>query len=289
MENLINLEILETNKELFKSRIFTDIQFNVLKKKLQNKNLNNNEKTYYYKFIKPKIKAMMILFDVKNTLINGKEHMLEERINSALNIIKKLEKKHKNQKIMLSGSFLFNKKYNDIDAFIFTKYNKEDYRKGKIHVNFLPESSLNSLFFCSLSQISISNFTYNINTNFNIEINEIIQKYELLINSSLNKEIDNKLLRDFILETEYLSKNIILNPQQLFSLNNRISRKNFGILSEILINALVLSQDKKNLTAKLTGQIKEYKKLLLEYKNAENLPIYINTYTKAIELAEQTG
>src|SRR3989338_4681496 len=93
-------------------------------------------------------------------MVEESENQLRRRIftDIQLNTLKKKFKKiHKNKKIMISGSFLFSKKYNDIDLFIFTVYGKKDYIRGNVHVNFLPETALESLFFSSISQISVSN------------------------------------------------------------------------------------------------------------------------------------
>jgi len=256
----------------------------ILKKKLKKQSLNSNEKTYYYKYIKPKVRAMMSFFNINEINIIGKEYMINDRLKEATEILHKLEKKHKGKKIILSGSFLFNQKYNDIDAFVFSKYINEDYKKGKLHVSFLKESAIESLFFSSLSQISISNFVFSRKQDFNIELNRILHAYEMLINSILNKENCGKNLRDFILETEYVSKNVILNSKQLFHIKEKLLRKDPGFLSDIFINTLVLGFGKSMLSEKLQVLICDYKKLLKEYKSAKNLPIYIETYSKVISL-----
>ncbi|PIN72492.1 hypothetical protein COV21_02005 [Candidatus Woesearchaeota archaeon CG10_big_fil_rev_8_21_14_0_10_45_5] len=285
MENYLNLELIEKNESLLEGRIFTAIQLNTLKKKLQKKHLNSNEKTYYYKFIKPKIRAMMAFFNINEINVNGKEFIKENKLEEAIKIIHKLEQKHKGKKIILSGSFLFNKEYNDIDVFVFSKYDKEDYQKGKVHVTFLPESALQSLFFSSLCKISISNFNYTPKSEFDIELPSVLQTYELLVNAILNNEDYEKNLRDFILQTEYVSKSVILNPKQLYDIKEKLSRKNLGILSNTFINSLALSYTAKILKSKLKAQVNDYKKLLTKYKTAKNLPIYIDTYSKVISLA----
>ncbi|MFH1210136.1 MAG: hypothetical protein V1663_05095 [archaeon] len=285
MENYLNLELIEQNESLLVGRIFTEMQLNILKKRLQNKSLDSNEKTYYYKFIKPKIRAMMAFFNISEININGKELIKENRLEEAIKIIHKLEQKHKGKKIILSGSFLFNKKYNDIDIFVFSKYDKEDYQKGKIHVTFLHESAIESLFFSSLCKISVSNFNYTIKNNFDIELSNVLQTYELLINTILNKEDYEKNLRDFILQTEYISKGVVLNPKQLYDLQEKLSQKKIDILSNTFINSLILSYTTKQLNTKLKAQVKDYKKLLTEYTTAKNLPVYIDTYSRVISLA----
>lgn len=285
MEDLIDLSVLEKSDGLLTGRIFTRLQLDILKKKLRKESLNNNEKTYYYKFIKPKIRAMMAFFEINELNIKGKEHIIESRILRATELLSKMKKKHKNKKIMISGSFLFNKNYNDIDVFVFTKYRKEDYIKGKIHVVFLPESSLDSMFFASISQISISNFSYTPNNDFRIDLKEMLQEYEILINHILNKEEYAKELRTFLLKTEYVSKSIILNPKQLYKLKNRLkNQKSSEILSNMFINTLLFGYKKRMLMDKLRQHIKGYAKLIKEYNSPKNLKVYTQTYRKVIEL-----
>ena len=285
MENLITAEIVEKNESLLEKRIFTKLQLNILKKKLRKKDLNINEKTYYYKYIKPKIRVMMSFFNIDEIRINGKEQIIEDRIPRAIEILNRMNKKHKNKKIMISGSFLFSKKYNDIDVFIFTKYNKEDYYKGKLHVNFLPESALNSLFYSSLSKICISNFRDESKLEFDIKLVDILQSYEILVNLIINKEDYKKELRDFLIIAEYISKEVILSSKQLYYIIKKIEQNNIiKIISKILIETIALGYRKKTLKDNLKKHLEDYNKLLEEYKQAKNIPIYIQTYKEAIEL-----
>ena len=281
MENLITLDMLNKARNELEGRIFTRLQLNILKKRLQKKELNTNEKTYYYKYIKPKLKAMLSFLNIDEINIKGKEYMIEDRITKAVNILNKIKKKHKNKRIMISGSFLFNKNYNDIDIFIFTKYDKEDYTKGKIHVNFLLENAIDSIFFSSLSEVSISNFYYTNKNEFDIGLSNVLQNYELLINSILNRENYQKELRDFLLNTEYISTGVILNTKQLYALRKKINR--IKMISNTLINALILGYNKNRLN-NLKRYIADYRKLLKQYKSS-NLNEYIQTYEKVIKLA----
>ena len=282
MENFITLDMVNKNEDNLDGKIFTSLQLNILKKRLQKKELNVNERTYYYKYIKPKLEAMFSFFNISEININGREYMADNRITKSVKILNQIRKKHKNKKIMISGSFLFNKDYNDIDVFIFTKYDKEDYKKGKIHVNFLPENAFDSLFFSSLSKISISNFSYTKKNEFNMGLNNILQSYEFLINSILNKENYQKELRDFLLNIEYISKGIILNTRQLYNLRKKV--KSTKIVSNIFINAVILGYKKSILGNNLKKYIIDYKRLLKQYKS-KNLDEYIQTYEKVMELA----
>jgi hypothetical protein len=226
----------------------------------------------------------MSLFDITKINVCGKEYFEHGRLEKATAIIHKLEYKHKKMKMLISGSFLFNKTYNDIDVFIFTKYSKKDYINGKIHVSFIPESALDSIFFNSISRISVSNFIYTQKTDMPLGISELLQTYELLINALLNNEECKNCLRDFVLQSEYFSKGVILDPKQLYYLTNVFSRKNIAFLSYTFINNLTLCYDSA-VNAALKMQIDNYKELLKDYANSKNISIYIDTYTKVIELA----
>jgi hypothetical protein len=284
MENLITLEMIEQNEDAIKGRLFTGIQLAIIKKRLKNQKLDSNERTYYYKFIKPKLRAILSFANVSELNIQGRDYIITNRITAAVNIIKRLMKKHKNQRIIISGSFLFNKDYNDIDVFVFSKYNKDDYRAGKIHVNFLKPDCLDSLFFSSLCQISICNFRHSAKKEFDIELDTFLHDYELLVNSILNKDEFNKELRNFLLKAECLAHGVILNPKQLYELRQKVSRKIIEKISNIFINALILSP-KRKMMQKLKQNIRDYQNLLKRYKTAKNLKIYIETYKGATEFA----
>lgn len=285
MENLINLKQLHAAEPLLEKRIFTSLQLDILKKKLRYQPLSRNEKTYYYKFIRPKVRAMFAFSGMEETIAQGKEWMIPERIAKSKQILQQIKKKHKNAKILISGSFLFNQRYKDIDVFIFTKYQKEDYFWKELHVNFLPESALYSLFFSSLCQISLSNFNSEGQKYFSFSLKEILQRYELLINEILNKEDYQKGLRDFLLQIEYLSKKIILNPLQLYTLRKKFShRQILSFLQRYLIENLSLNYSKKRL-ALLRIYLKDYKKLSREYNQSINLQNYIKTYKEVLKLA----
>src|SRR3989338_4798990 len=279
MENLITIEMIEKNQDILLGRIFTKLQLNILKKKLNNKSLDTNEKTYYYKYIKPKVAAMLSFSGISEINIHGREYILEERLPKAVKLLQQLSKKHKNKKIMASGSFLFSKEYHDIDFFVFTRYSKEDYRKGSLHVNFLPKSALDSIFFSSISQISISNFRYEAKTSFALTMQDVLQSYELLIDAVLRKQEFSKELRDFLLKAEFASKGVILSPKQLYGLKKKITYKNaVKLLSDTLINSLLYGYALKDIKSSLKEHIRDYTSLLKKYHNAKNLEVYITTY-----------
>jgi len=287
MDNLINIAQVQKNEALLRKHIFTNLQLNVLKKKLRNQTLDSNEKTYYYKFIKPKVRALLAFSGIEETIIRGEEYILSERIIPARKIIQQMQKKHRRAKILISGSYLFNQQFNDIDVFIFSKYHKEDYRWKNIHINFLPETAINSLFFSSLCQISLSNFAtqYSQPSTSPISLKDILGTYELLVNEILNKENFQKKLRDFIIGAEYIATGQILNPLQLYRLKNKFSRRNvLVLLQKYFTEKLALNYTKAELSL-LDTYIHDYQKLSKEYKESVNLHNYIQTYQEVLELA----
>src|SRR3989344_675636 len=96
----ISLEQLERNEKELVPRIFTHNQITILKKKMKDRKLDVNERTYYYKFIKPKLESIQHLFGVYDFVVNGREHMIEKRIIEAQKIIRKMRLKHKNKRMM---------------------------------------------------------------------------------------------------------------------------------------------------------------------------------------------
>ncbi len=269
-------EITSKSEELINAKLFTKRQIAVVKKKSQGEKLTLTERTYYYKFILPKINAIA---PEEKIYVNGSP--IPERIHSAKKLLKKIQHKHRRQKIILSGSYLFSKKYNDIDIFIFSKYDKADYQQGKLHISFLPESALDSLFSLSISQTCVSNFKMENKLPF-VDLKNVLATYELLINEILNEEDYSSTLRTFLLQVEYLSKRIILNPQQLSRIASRIST--ISSVSRYLVDNLVIACSEHDFS-QLHWEIENYLKLKEEYKESSNIPIYINTYQEVLKIA----
>ena len=157
LENYLALENLEASKNSLVPAIFSENYYNILRARIQGKKLDANEKYYYSHFIRKKLEGMIELFEL-DELVNGRGYIRKERIAKANRLLKKYSRKHKNMKILISGSFLYNERYNDIDIFIISKYDKEDYRKENVHVNYLPADVEKTLFFQSVYAVSISNF-----------------------------------------------------------------------------------------------------------------------------------
>ncbi len=283
MENLSEQEVLKHRTSLIESKILTRRQCEVLEKRSKNIGLSSTEKTYYYKFIRPKLK-MISCFQGDDTLcVMGSEQMIFERIEEAKRIILRLEQKHKNQKILLSGSFLFKEKYKDIDVFVISKYAKENYRFRKMQISFLKEKDLDTLFFASLAQMSVANFKPVLNYAPIVTIEDFTKNYELLVNAFLQKDDLEPYLRTFLLHTSYLSIGVILNPLQLSELREKFFRfKNIEFIRQYVVYALLTGYTKVE-RKRLRTYIQDYKLLKREYKST-NIHEYIKTYEMVMKV-----
>ncbi|MBN1156780.1 hypothetical protein JXA85_04130, partial [Candidatus Woesearchaeota archaeon] len=197
LENHITLENLENARNYLVPYVFSENYFNILRKRMQGKMFSENERYYYNHFIKKKLMGMIELFGI-STMINGKHFIRGDRLKKAIAILSKYSRKHKNMKMLITGSFLFSEKYNDVDVFVISKYNKEDYRDGKVHINYLPPDVEKSLFFKSIYAISIANFTSESKIEEEFNINDILHIYETVVLLLMQKNEYLQELRDLI-------------------------------------------------------------------------------------------
>ena len=280
MENLSEHEVLKRRKEFIRSRLLTKRQFEVLEKRSKKLSLSTTEKTDYYKFIQPKLK---VISGAEDFFVSGRDHILSERLIEAQDILRRLQHKHKNQKILISGSFLFAEKHNDIDVFIISKYTKENYRFKKMQISFLKEKDFETLFFSSLAQISVANFKPHLNYGYDITIDEFAKNYELLVNAFLQKENLEPYLRTFLLQIAYLTTGAILNPQQLSILREKfLTKKKIEFLRQSTIYTF-LSGYSKAQREKLKEYMKDYTALGKIYQST-NIQEYLKTYEQVIKL-----
>jgi len=294
MGNLIyqlNSELLNHNKHQLVPSIFTQKQLGLIQKKLQAKELNPTQRSYFSRTITKKLEAISILAGTQSRyFISGEKFMLPERREQALRILKRFERNHKKVKVVIAGSFLYNEKYQDIDIFIISKYNKDDFKKGKLHINYLKEENTNSIFFNSLIKISLANF----NTDFikvkeNITMEQIISKYQEIMHDF---EINNKSwlkidLRDFIIDCHYAGQKIILDSIQLRDfLQNLLAKKNKDkIIEKIFINTLLMGFKGEEVKTLSLSMIKSYQELIQEYKNKQYYQQLIKSFEEVLNNA----
>ncbi len=285
LENYIVLENLEASKDYLVPFIFSENYYNILKARIKGKKLNANEMYYYSHFIRKKLEGMIGLFELDES-VNGKEYIRKERIPKAIKLLKKYSRKHKNMKILISGSFLYSETYNDIDIFIISKYDKEDYREANIHVNYLPVSVEKTLFFQSIYAVSISNFKANAAIEEEFNISDILHLYELTVLLIMQKDTYLQELRDLILRLEYLSNKVILNSMQLKIITDKItaSKNPIKLISKYLIAKIINAYSMAALRKALAKFIRKNSLPEKGHEIYPNWKIYIQTYKEAIEV-----
>jgi hypothetical protein len=225
------------------SLFFTSHQINLIKKKKSGIGLKKSEEVEYSRSIIKKLRELENLFDVndKEFYFNSKNEIRNK--TECIKIMRKINRKFRDKKILISGSFLYNKSYNDIDIFVVLKYDKDDYidfniiKGEKLHINYIKEQDLGTLFFKSIASLSVSNFEISnfFKNEYEVRIDNYISMFlELLNDIKENPKSLRKMLRTFILEAEYISTTNILNSKQISNIVKVIeSRKN---ISEVVAN-----------------------------------------------------
>lgn len=287
----LNKEKLEENYSLLVPAIFTERQFELLDKKIQQRKLKPVEQVYFSHSIAKKIRAINSLTDLeKEYFIYGEREIIKERKEAAIKLLKKIERNHKKMKILISGSFLYYKKYRDIDIFIISEYEKEDYVRDKLHFNYLKPEVLESVFFSSLSKICVANFDLSfLKIKEKISISQIISKYQEIM-----KDISEKNypwlkinLRDFILDCSYLSEGVILDSFQLKNRLEKILKKKnkTRLIEKMFVYAILNGFEAGEIKTISLKMIKSYRELIKSYKHKEYYSFLINSFKEVLNSA----
>lgn len=283
LESYIKLESLETAKNYLVPHIFSENYYNILKAKMRGKKLSDNEKYYYNHFIKKKLKGMIELMEI-GTLVNGREFIRRDRLNKAMALLNKYSRKHKGMKVIISGSFLYSENYNDIDVFVISKYEKDDHKEGKIHINYLSANIEKTLFFQSINAISISNFKSEGKIEEEFGIADMLHLYEIVILLIIQKDDCLQELRDLIVRLEYLPNKVILNSMQLKLITDKITKnKNpIAVINKYLIAKIINAYKRAVLRRTLNRFIKKNRSPEKGQRLYENWKIYNQTYKEVI-------
>ena len=162
----------------------------------------------------------MIIYNPDN------ENILKQRIKLAEEILNQIPVKH----CFITGSFLYKKKYNDIDVFIITRSKKKfkvDIKKVKITT--IDFNDLYSLFYHSISKSCVAkNFLPK--KTLKVTVSDYWDVINEAVPTLLNqKDKFHKNVRYLVLYTEYLKTGMILDT---FQLDQKI--KQFKSYKEIL-------------------------------------------------------
>ena len=252
--------------------LFTEHQFKLIERKFSGKRFTDSEKNEFSRAVSRKMKALSAILnkDNNNMFFYGKEKILTKRLSLAIKYLKKYSRKFKNKHVLLGGSFLYSEIYNDIDIFVISKYEKEDYREEEFHISYLSMDVYASIFFQSLKQICISNKPL---VNMPIEEKEgldtFISIYQELCNDlSNNPHAVRSTLRNFLIQAAYISKQSVPDSfeikkqiDSIFKLKNPLK-----LIKSVFVNAVVLGENKKKLIPVMKTMINSYNEVMKEYK-----------------------
>ena len=137
----------------------------------------------------------------------GNKKIIKEREKQAEKLLEKLPYRY----CFITGSFLYEKNYNDIDVFAITRSKK----KTKLNLQILDFNDLHNLFYHSSSKYCIAK---NILPKKDLKVT--IADYWDVVNEAItsifnNKKEFKKRIRTLILYTEYLKNNKILDSKDL--------------------------------------------------------------------------
>ncbi len=207
-----------------------------------------------------------LLYIISNMIIYNpyNQKIINERAIEAENILKEIPAKY----CFITGSFIYNKNYNDIDVFVVSRTKKKiKLENKKAKITFIDFNNLHSLFYHSVSKSCIAK-----NILPKKELKVTISDYWNVINEAVptllnEKDKFHKNIRFLILYTEYFKSGNILDT---FELSQKI--KTFLDYKQILEyikkeTPLIIKKNSKKSYARRflytwAGRYKE----LLEYK-----------------------
>lgn len=272
LEYTIDFVHLKKIKKSIVPTLFTEHQFKLIEKKSLGKKMSYSEKNEFSRAVSRKMKAINEITEKESEqiFVYSKDRINSKRLKLAINYIKIYSRKFRNKHIFITGSFLYNENYNDIDMFVISKYDKEDYHEGKIHVNYLDEGVYSTLFFASIKKLCISN-KY-------IGETEIKEKPDIDIFISLYQELFNDLdkrykgikstLREFVVYAAFFGKGPIPNSFEIRQHIDSIlkSKKPKEVIKKIFVNSIILGANQNKALKSMKSIISSYHDVMKEYK-----------------------
>lgn len=285
---LFSAEELRQRQEELVPALFTARQFELLLNKAQEKTLNATEQAYFSRSISPKIRALHSFFPPQKYFMQGEEMMLPPRKSAARKLLKTLERKHKGLRILITGSFLYNKKHKDIDVFFISSYEKEDFFSEGMHFNYLTPDIISTLFFASLAKLSVSNFNLSFPLTEDIELPRIISLSQEIIKDIREKNVSwlKRDLRDFLLETTYCREGVILDSRQLHQQVERVLKLTnpTSLLMQMLMQTLLLGFPLQEVRQTSKQMLVSYSELKKEYPSA-NYDSLVHSFSEVLQSA----
>ena len=272
LQYIVDLQLFQKIKKEIVPVLFTEHQFQLIEKRFLNKKMTSSEKNEFSRTVSKKMKAINKIMEkeANNFFIYGEENILPKRLDLAKKYLTKFSRKFKNKPIFISGSFLYNQRYNDIDIFVISKYDKEDYQEGKFHINYLTEDVYSSLFFASLKRLCITNKKV-IQTKIEelADLNTFISLYQEVFND-FDRQFKGvkKTLREFLLPAAFLSQEPIPDSAELGKQIDSILgfKKPAEIIKKIFTKTVIINTKPKKAKEAMNKMIQSYQDLIKEYK-----------------------
>jgi len=161
------------------------------------------------------------------------EHMRADRMKRAEEILGKLPVKY----CFISGSFLFKKKYKDIDIFAITR-SKRDLRFGNIKITKIDFNDLYSLFYHSVSKSCVSKSILPVRP-VKVSMSDYWGVINDTVPSVMNRMRLQKSIRSLIVYTEYLKSGHTLDSYHLRKHIEKFKGKN-KVLEYLKMNVPVI-------------------------------------------------
>lgn len=291
LDYTVNLVHLKSIKQDIVPVIFTVHQFQLIEKKFTNKYMTQSEKNEFSRTVSRKMKAINKIFEREtgNIFVYGQEKMIAERLRLATLYVKQFSRKFKNKHVFITGSFLYAEKYNDIDIFVVTYYDKEDYRYKKFHINYITEDAYNSLFFASVKELCVSNkhiISYNVDEN--ITIDTFTSLYQELFNDIEREFVGiKKTLREYLLQAAYIAGMPIPDSYALWRLISSIlhAKNKKEIIKKIFVHAVIIGISSKIAIPLMRQMINLYTSLIKEYSQHKNYYVdLIGAFKEVIDI-----
>lgn len=249
--------------------LFTEHQFRLIEKKQKGRAMSASERNEFSRTVSRKMKAINKVLGREDVFVYGREKIIASRLKQAVSYLKSFSRKFRNKHVLLAGSFLYGEKYNDIDIFVVSKYEKDDCWSGRFHINYLAEDAYHSLFFASLKQLCISNkelIGYELQEQ--ISLDTFISLYQEVFND-LDRHFTGvkKTLREFLLQAAFIGHSAIpdslcLARQVSFLLK---ARKPKETVKKIFVNAVVLGSSPQKAISAMKCMISSYQDVIKEY------------------------
>lgn len=270
--------------------LFTNHQFNLIEKKFQNKKMTSSENNEFSRTISKKMKAIHALMEKEDIFVYSKERIRKDRLLLARQYLRRFSRIFRNKPIFITGSFLYQEKYNDIDIFVISKYDKKDYQEGKFHINYLSEEVYGSLFLRSASKLCISTKKMELH-GMREDLNQdtFISLYQELRNDINTKFLGiKKTLREFLLQAAYFSNLPLPASDELAAQINAILRikEPSKIIQKIFVQAMILGFPVKRTVEDMREMVSSYKEVMREYpQHKEHYLDLIEGFQEVIALA----